>query len=331
MTAALPGEAEFPPPSHDDLIKKLLLQPRLLAEFFRAFLPQMFEFADLSHIEYLDKEHPRTSRRPRRSGDLLVKTRWRAKPACFLIHIESQNTAQEALVERLMEYAMRDSTRYRLPVLPVLLVTYPKPEKTPSNSLNWEFGEVAAIHIRIPVLHFRRMDPRPHLESGNVAALALSALMKLNAGQQVDAIVQTLAEALRQRLNAEDLEAALDFVRAYVPLGAQQLLQLDRKVRTLSQKEAILTPMPTLINPFIELGKLKGRKEGRHEGRAEGRAEGEFNVVLRQVGRKFPGLVKEAEPLLRKLEEEELLSFGEALLFMESAAECLDWLKRRGH
>ncbi len=57
------------------------------------------------------------------------------------------------------------------------------------------------------------MDPRQHLESGNVAALALSALMKLDAGQQVDAIVQTLAEALRQRLGSDDLPAMAELAR----------------------------------------------------------------------------------------------------------------------
>ena len=44
----------------------------------------------------------------------------------------------------------------------------------------------------------------------------------------------------------------------------------------LSRKERILAPMPTLINPFVELGKL------------EGRAEGECVMVLRLLERKFP-------------------------------------------
>jgi len=314
-------EPSDPTPSHDDLIKKFLLQPRLLVEFFRAFLPQALEFADLDHIEYLDKEHPRTRRRPRRVGDLLIKTRWRSKPAAFLIHLESQNSPQETLLERAAEYAMRDSIRYRLPVMPVVLLTYSKPEKAAPRALRWDFGRLAAIHVRCPVLHFRRMDPVPYLESGNVAALALSALMKLNADQQVEAIVQTLAEALRQRLRTDDLDAALDFVRAYTPLGPEQLLQLDRKVRMLSHQERILAPMPTLINPFIELGKLKGWQEGR--------AEGECAFALHLLERKFPGAVKKAGPVLRKLGEEDLLAFGEALLSMKTAGECLAWLSER--
>jgi hypothetical protein len=316
-----PPTDEARQPTHDDLIKKLLLQPRLLAEFFRAFLPQALEFADLKHIEYLDKEHPRGKRRPRRVGDLLVKTRWRDKPACFLIHFESQNRPEDIVMERLGEYALRDGIRYKMPVMPVLLLTYPKPEKAPLRSLTWEFGELATIHVRCPVLHFRLMDPRPHLESRNVVALAMSALMKLDAGQQVEAIVQTLAECVRQRLNPEDQEAALDFVRAYIELREEQLLQVEERVRILASKEKRLIAMPKLINPFIELGKLKGRAEGRHDG--------EFMVISRLFERKFPGMAKKAAPLLRRLDEENLLAFGEALLFIETPAKCMAWLKQR--
>lgn len=171
-------------PSHDDLIKELLHRPRHLADFFRAFLPEALEFADLDHIEYMDKEHPGSRRQPRRVGDLLVKTRWRAEPAAFLIHLESQNAPQTTLLERVTEYAMRDSIRYELPVMPVLLLTYTKPQSSPPLRLSWKFGKLATIQVRCPVLHFQHMDPRPHLQSQNVVALALSSLMKLDAGSK---------------------------------------------------------------------------------------------------------------------------------------------------
>ncbi len=210
-------------PTHDDLIKTLLSQPRLLVDFFKAFVPDVLEFADFSQAEYLDKEHARSTKRPRRSGDLLVKARWLSQDTAFLIHIESQSKAETTALERAGEYALRDSIRYRLPVMPVLLLTYPKPETPQPDSLEWNFGKVAAIRVHCPVLHFRLMDARPHLESRNVAALALSALMRLDAEQQIEAIAQTLAEALRQRFSSEELEAAAAFVRHYAPLGREQL------------------------------------------------------------------------------------------------------------
>lgn len=307
------------PPTHDDLIKDLLSQARLLPEFFRAFVPEVLGFADFSAAEYLDKEHPRSGKRPRRSGDLLVKVKWQDRDTAFLIHIESQNRPETHALARIGEYALRDAIRYHMPVMPVLLLTYPKPETRQPGSLSWKFGKAAGIQVKCPELHFRRMDPRPHLESANVAALALTALMKLRPEQQVDAIVSTLAEALRQRLTPAELDAASAFVRHYTPLEGEQLLQLERRVRMLSLEEPALAPMPQLLNPFVELGKLKGLEEGR--------SEGELAFALRLLERKFPGLAKTAEPKLRRLPEEKLLAFGEALLFFETEAECRRWLR----
>jgi len=76
-------------PTQDDLVKGLRSHPRLLVEFFRAFVPEVLEFADFSEAEHLDKEHGRAGKHPR----------------------------------RVAEYALRDSIRYGLPVMPVLLLT----------------------------------------------------------------------------------------------------------------------------------------------------------------------------------------------------------------
>jgi len=331
-------------PTHDDLVKGLLSQPRLLVEFFRAFVPEVLEFADFSEAEYLDKEHGRSGKRPRRVGDLLVKAKWRGQDAAFLIHLESQAKAQRFALERVAEYALRDSIRYGLPVMPVLLLTYAKPERPEPGELDWTFGEVAFLRVRCPVLHFRLMDPAPYLAGGNVAALALTSLMRLEPGQQVEAIVQTLAQALRQGLGEEEMEAAAAFVRHYAPLDADQLLQLRERVRMLSEENESLNAMPTLVNPFVEIGKLEGLEEGLEEGlrrglergRAEGmekgiekgRTEGERHLTLRLVERKFPGIAAEVAGKLTALDEEELLAFGEALLFFESEADCLAWFDR---
>jgi hypothetical protein len=317
-------------PTHDDRIKALLLQPRLLRDFFRAFIPEVFEFTDFEDMEYLDKEHPRTKRQPRRTGDVLVQVRWKDRPAAFLIHIESQGKPQETIVERAAEYALRDCIRYKMPVMPVVLLTYDKPEKKASKGFHWKFGRVAEVRVRCPVIHFRMESPKPHLAGKNVVGLALTALMKLSPDEQVDALVATVAEAVRQMLSPGEIEAALEFVMAYTALSEAQLLQVDDKVHKLSAQEPKLSPMPKLLNPFVELGKLKGRLEGRQEGFIEGREEGELFVILRQLKRKFPTLASKLAPKIKKLDEERLLSFGEALLFMQTPADCQAWLKKNG-
>ena len=310
--------------THDDLIKNLLLQPRLLKDFLHAFLPEIFEFADFEVLEYLDKEHPSGGKRPRRRGDLLLKVRWtndRRDQAMFLIHIESQGQAQDVILERVGEYCLRDAIQYKLPVMPLVLLTYAKPRTPVPNHLHWRFGKLAAIQVKCPVVHFQLMDPSEFIKSKRVTGLALATLMNLTDAQQVDVIVQTLAESIRQNLTPSEEEAVTDFAMTVVQLNETQLLQLSQKVTTLAKQEKALARMPKLINPFVEIGKI----EGRQEGRLEGRTEGEVAVVLRQLTKKFPSLAPRVSAKIRKFDEETLLSFGEALIFMTSAA----WLKKR--
>jgi hypothetical protein len=321
-------------PTHDDLIKQLLLQPRLLRDFCRGFLPGLDAFADLSRIEYIDKEHPRSGRQPRRSGDLLFKTFQRGRESAFLIHFESQHSRQEAIVERATEYAMRDAIRYRLPVVPVVLLTSLRAEAKCTGLLRWDFGRVARMEVRCPVLQFRRMNPGPHLRSRNVAALALTSLMVLNRDQQVHAIVQTLAEAVRQKLTDDDLAAAAAFVRHYLPLDESQALKVEQTFANLAQAEPELATMPKLVNPFVQIGRIHGREEGREQGRAvgleEGRREASLRVALGLLQRKFPGLAGRVDSRVRRLDEAGLFAFCEALLFMETPADCREWLRRAG-
>ena len=320
-------------PTQDDLIKNFLLQPRLLKDFFHAFIPEVFEFAGFEVLEYLDKEHPRTSRKPRRHGDLLVKVRWKGQSGMFLIHIESQGQAQEVILQRAGEYCLRDSIRYGLPAMPLILLTYPGRGKPVNNELSWRFGHLATIHVKCPILRFGLMDPKPHMESRNLAALALANLMDLAPDQRVEAIVQLLVESLRQKLTPAEEAAVVEFATTIKELSGTQLLQLDEKITTLAKKDKRLTRMPKLINPFVEIGKIKGRVEGRQEGIREGlqkgRQEGEAVVILRQMKKKFPSLSAKLVAQVRGFDEERLLSFGEALLFMQTQADCVAWLKAK--
>jgi hypothetical protein len=326
-------------PSQDDLIKNLLLQPRFLEAFFRAFLPEIFDFADFEVLEYIDKEHPRAGRKPRRRGDLLIKVKWKHGEGLFLIHIESQGQPQEVIMLRLMEYCLRDSIQYSLPVMPVLLLTYDSPKSKVPQQLNWRFGKLASIQVKCPVLHFQRMDPAPFLASSNIAGLTLANLMSVSAEQQVDGIVQAMAESLLQKLSSSEADAVREFIMSVKELSHTQLLQIDEKMTTLAQQDKRLNRMPKLINPFIEIGKIKGRTEGREEGmqqgmrqglqqgRQEGREEAELALVLRLLKKKYPTLAAKVTPKVKKMDEETLLSFGEALLFMQSTADCQAWLK----
>jgi hypothetical protein len=90
-----------------------------------------------------------------------------------------------------------------------------------------------------------------------------------------------------------------------------------RKVIAIKDRKTSDAAM-TLAEQFIQ--------EGHKQGHQEGRQEGELTLTIRLLKRKFPAIAHQAEPAIRQLEEERLLSFGEALLFMTTSDDCLAWL-----
>ena len=87
-------------------------------------------------------------------------------------------------------------------------------------------------------------------------------------------------------------------------------------------KTALETKIESLQNPATRQKAVSVAQQLRQEGRQEGSA----LLALRQIQRKFPSLAEQAARLVQRLSEEQLLAFGEALLFMESDGECLQWL-----
>jgi hypothetical protein len=100
----------------------LLKTPTILQGFFEAFLPEAAEFIDFGVLEFVDKELF-TSGRKKRTGDLLVKTRFRGEGAGFLIHLEHQAQEHANLPRRMLEYFTLDWIEYDLPVYPIAVLT----------------------------------------------------------------------------------------------------------------------------------------------------------------------------------------------------------------
>jgi len=104
--------------NHDALFKMLLKSPAILRGFFDAFLPDVAKFVDFNVLEFVDKERLTIEGR-KRTGDLLIKTRFRGKAAAFLIHLEHQAQPDPGLGRRMLEYFMLDWRDFELPVYPI--------------------------------------------------------------------------------------------------------------------------------------------------------------------------------------------------------------------
>ncbi len=79
-----------------------------------------------------------------------------------------------------------------------------------------------------------------------------------------------------------------------------------------------------LTNPFIELGKRRGRQEGILEGRHEGQTELVLKLLVRRIG----ALSAAQDKAIRKLSAEKIEALGEALLEFRSSTDLARWLRQ---
>ena len=120
--------------NHDRLFKKLLTT--FFFEFIDIFLP------DVSN--HVDKEigfHPMSNEllTDGRAGglhrvDILMKAKIRGKETCFLIHVEAESTSRSHFPERMFAYFARLFEMYKLPVFPVVVLSYDAPFRQPSEA-----------------------------------------------------------------------------------------------------------------------------------------------------------------------------------------------------
>ncbi len=209
--------------NHDALFKQLLTTPTVLKGFFEAFLPAAARFVDFESLHFIDKEHTTVYGRPR-TGDLLVRTRFRGEPTEFLIHLEHQAQKSSDLVRRMLEYF----------------------------ALDWRDSGV----IDLP-----RMQAESYVMMANPAALALSARMNFRAEGRMGQIRDFLRTLMRVPLVERVSDVVTEFFFAYQPIGSREALQLPEeiaKVESTEMRDRIMEVYNPWIKAGIEQGILKG-------------------------------------------------------------------------
>ena len=310
---------------HDDLFKRFLGQPRFLRDFFLAFLPGVVAEADLNTLEYLDKEHPAaTAKRRRRTGDLLVKARFRGRDAAFLIHVEHQAKADAHLLARLGEYACRDYRRYGIPVYPVALLSYKSPAKAAPTRLRWAFTGRGrpGVDIRCAKIQLNRLSAARYLQGENLAGVAMAACMKLAASKRVSLAAWSYLQTVRQNLTQEEQEAMIELVHAYLHLDDIEILQIRETCVKLGATKEEAKTMVEIKNPWKRLGEI----EGEIKGKIKGKIEGERYLLKIFLARKYGPLSRKCERHANRLAEEGVLALSEAMHYLPEATDLERWL-----
>ena len=322
--------------NHDELFKSLLKTGRLLEDFFAVFFPRLHRFIDFGHIEFLDKERF-THRGERRTGDLLIKTRFRGKPAAFLIHLEHEAHAHRDLARRMLEYFILDWRQYNMPVYPIAVLSHRKLDTRSLEPLRMVIRGHKILDFRFAVIDLARLEAGKYVRKLNAAALALSARMRMDAGARIPLALDFIRNTAQAQLRETEQDAVSRFYFAYQQFRGEEGLQLVEKLSRIKNMEI---PKDILRNnPLVRFGRTEGRQEGwrqgrqegwhkgRQEGQREGLKSGQASLVLRLLARRLGPLPVRQEQAIRKLTLRQIGTLAEALLDFQTRSDLTRWLK----
>jgi hypothetical protein len=312
--------------NHDARFKMLLKTPTVLQGFFEAFLPEAAGFVDFAAVEFVDKEGVTLDGR-KRTGDLLVKTRFRGEEAGFLIHLEHQAQRDSDLGRRMLEYFMLDWREYDLPVYPIAVLSYRRVGKAEPVPLTVRFPNKKVLEFDFDVIDLGRMDAESYVRMPNAAAPAFSCRMRFRRERRRELIkgfALTLARLLPEPSVADRVAA---FFFGYQGVSAEEALHLRDEIGRFGSTE-MRDRIMQLTNPWIEAGRQQGRQEGLQEGISRGRQQGEVELVLRLLARRLGSVSAAEKKAVQRLPLAKTEALGEALLRFDSRADLASWLRR---
>jgi hypothetical protein len=163
---------------HDRLFKQLLTT--FFVEFIELFLPELNAYLARETIQFIDKEvFTDLTAGERHEVDLLVKAKFNQSDAFFLVHVETQASAQDAFAKRMFHYFARLHDKYDLPVYPVALLSYDAPQRPEPDTYEVGFPDKSILHFSYRVIQLNRLNWRDFIRRTNPVAAALMAKMRI--------------------------------------------------------------------------------------------------------------------------------------------------------
>jgi len=299
--------------NHDVLFKSLLKTGRLLRDFFEAFLPDFSASIDFDHLEFVDKERF-TLDGKRRTGDLLIKTRFRGEDTCFLIHLEHEAQAHRDLARRMLEYFVLDWREFNLPIYPIVVLSHKESDPKALPPLRMTIRGQTILDFNFAAIHLARLDAMEYVQKLNAAAIALAARMRVDSLARVSFAFDFVTNTVLTKLTPRELEAVSRFFFTYQKFKGKEDLKLQQKLSNIKNMQL---PKEVLRgNPLVKFG------------RAEGRHLGESRLVLRLLIRRLGPVPSRQQQAIRRLPLPAIEALGEALLDFETRRDLSTWLSK---
>lgn len=240
---------------HDQLFKQLLTV--FFAEFVELFLPELNVYLARETIEFLDKEiFTDLSAGQRHEVDLLVKAKFNQSDAFFLVHVESQATAQDEFAKRMFRYFARLHEKFDLPVYPIALLSYDSPQRPEPDTYEVAFPDKVVLRFGYRVIQLNRLNWRDFIRRPNPVAAALMSKMRIPPEDRPRVKLEFLRMLAPLRLDTARIALLKTFMLSYLKLTPAEESEYNSEYQRLdpAEKRAIVE----VIDPWVQQGMARG-------------------------------------------------------------------------
>ena len=311
---------------HDRLFKELI--STFFVEFIQLFFPEIINYLEPNQITFLDKEvFTDVTEGEKYESDLVAQVQFRGQSSFFLIHLEAQSSSQPEFNRRMFTYFARLHQKFALPVYPIVIFSYDRPQKEAIRQYKIEFPDLKVLEFNYQVVQLNRLNWRDFLNQDNPVAAALMAKMKIAARDRAKVKAQCLRLLVTLRLDAARMQLISGFVDTYLNLNSSEEIEFQQEISTFIQpeQEGVMQITTSWMRRGLEQGLEQGLERGLERGLEQGLAR-ERNLIIRLIKRKLGAIDVALESRIMTLNIDDLERAGEALLDFSTGEDLTNWL-----
>ncbi len=300
---------------HDRLWKELLTA--YFPEFLDLLLPQVADYLDRGSIEFLDKEiFTDVTSGERHEVDLVVKAKYKGQDTQFLVHVETQSSAQQDFPKRMFRYFAQLHEKYDLPVYPIALFSYDTPRRREPAKYQVAFPDKKILSFQYATIQLNRLNWREFARQPNPVASALMAKMRIRKQDRPRVKLECLRLLATLKLDPARMQLIRGFVDSYLKLNRPEQSQLKQELAALEPAER--EPIMQVVNEFVEEGIQRGLEQGKQDGQAR--------LILRLLQRQFSQVPEQLRQAVQSLASARLEEMAGAILDFHTLADAQAWI-----
>jgi hypothetical protein len=222
--------------------------------------------------------------------------------------VENQSYNQADFNQRMFRYFARLHEKYDLPIYPVVVFSYERPQKKAESSYLLEFPDFKVLEFNYQVVQLNQLNWRDFLNQRNPIASALMAKMQIAPEDRPKVKAECLRLLVTLRLDPAKMQLISGFIDTYLNLNESEEQTFRDEIGTieLEEKEEVMQIVTSWMRTGIQ--------------------QGQASMVMRLLKHKFGEIDSNIEAQIQKLSSPQLEDLSEALLDFEQLEDLTTWL-----